>query len=272
MKTLTNHQIIYDNECPLCKAYTKTFVQTKMLDANGRKPFNEIVTENKFDIDLQKAQNQIALVNTTNGKVTYGLDSMLLVISNSFPIVGKIFKVKFFHYLFTKLYSLISYNRKVIAPSKVQSETSCTPAFNLKYRLVFMLLCIAFTTYILHAFASLLPLKKYGWYVETIVLILQAPLQYLFITNKNKTNFINYLGHLYFLSMLGSLLLVPVLIINALITLNPVISLAYFLIIVLVLFTLHFKRIQLLQLNTGLCFGWILIRVAYLAYILLLNF
>ncbi len=38
MKTLRNHTLIYDKECPMCNLYSKGFIQSGMLDENGRKP------------------------------------------------------------------------------------------------------------------------------------------------------------------------------------------------------------------------------------------
>jgi predicted DCC family thiol-disulfide oxidoreductase YuxK len=37
MKTLENHTLFYDKDCPMCNIYTARFIKTKMLDANGRK-------------------------------------------------------------------------------------------------------------------------------------------------------------------------------------------------------------------------------------------
>jgi len=36
MKTLANHIILYDEECPMCFAYTKAFIKLDMLPKNGR--------------------------------------------------------------------------------------------------------------------------------------------------------------------------------------------------------------------------------------------
>ncbi len=35
MKTLHNHVIFYDADCPMCNLYTNAFVKTGMLDSNG---------------------------------------------------------------------------------------------------------------------------------------------------------------------------------------------------------------------------------------------
>jgi len=42
MKTLKNHTLIYDNECPMCTMYSKGFIHAGMLDENGREAFTEL--------------------------------------------------------------------------------------------------------------------------------------------------------------------------------------------------------------------------------------
>jgi len=42
MKTLENQTLLYDEDCPLCQAYTSAFVKTGILDENGKKPFTKI--------------------------------------------------------------------------------------------------------------------------------------------------------------------------------------------------------------------------------------
>jgi len=41
MKTLKNHMILFDAECPMCRVYTHAFVKTGMLDHNGRSSYQE---------------------------------------------------------------------------------------------------------------------------------------------------------------------------------------------------------------------------------------
>ncbi len=90
MKTLNNHTLIYDNECPMCNLYSKGFTQYGMLAEKGREAFTEISVGNKNLIDFDRAKNEIALIDHDHNKVVYGLDSLLLIIGNSFPTLAKI--------------------------------------------------------------------------------------------------------------------------------------------------------------------------------------
>lgn len=271
MKKLENYQIIYDDECPLCNVYTRAFIDNGMLDKNGRVPYKEYIVENKFNVDIQKSQNQIALVNTKTGETTYGLDSMLKIITHRFNFVKNLFKIKIIYWLFTKLYSFISFNRKVIAPAKITAHT-CKPEFNTKYRILFIVFCWLVTSLVLQAFTSTFHFKHYPNYIESILLLVQIPVQYLILKNKSKENFINYLGHLFFLSLLGSLLLLPIICFNYFIAVPLIISAVYFFAIVLLLVIMHLKRVALLQLNNGLCYSWILYRLSILAIIIIANY
>ena len=271
MKTLKNHQIIYDNECPLCSAYTNAFIKNEMLEANGRVTYNEYCKTNTHNVDLKMAQKKIALINTETGETTYGLDSMLKIISNRFPFVATLFSIKIIYWLFTKLYYFISFNRKVIAPSK-QSTTTCYPDFNLKYRILFLVFCWAITTWILHTLTALFHFKSYSSYTEAVLLIIQIPIQYVVIKIKTKEVFVNYLGHLLFLSFFGSLLLLPIIIINHFILLSLIANAIYFFAVVFVLIIMHFKRVKLLELNTALCYSWVVFRVIILFYLIITNY
>lgn len=52
MKTLANHTLLYDEACPMCNLYTAGFINAKMLDKNGRKPFVTLTEEEQNYIDL----------------------------------------------------------------------------------------------------------------------------------------------------------------------------------------------------------------------------
>lgn len=271
MKTLKDHQIIYDDECPLCNAYTSAFVKNGMLAQNGRMPYKTYVDANEYNIDLQKSKNQIALINIKTGEATYGLDSMLKIIEHRYPFVKTLFSIKFIYWFFTKLYSFISYNRKVIAPAKLTAHT-CYPDFNVKYRIAFLFFCWVVSCIILQQYAALFHFQHYPKYLEAFLLLLQMPYQYFFMKNKKKEAVLNYFGHLFFISFFGCVLLLPVLIFNNYFILPVQIILYYFFAVLLVLIIMHIKRVALLELNTRLCFSWIAFRLLLLAYILLTNY
>ncbi len=119
MKTLENHMILFDEECPMCKVYTKAFVNSGMLsDDPGAVVISKHTSNNVCPvIDKQRAANEIALVNLENGEVTYGIESLFKIIGNAFPLFNPLFTFKPFIWLMSKCYAFIAYNRRVIIPA-----------------------------------------------------------------------------------------------------------------------------------------------------------
>lgn len=134
MKTL-----IYDNECPLCAAYTNAFVKTGMLEKEGRKSFDEVSDEVFNRVDKTKCNNEIPLVDTETGKTWYGIDALLELMGARVPIIKKVGEWSPINWFLKRLYKLISYNRKTIVALQSRTLYDCSPAFNIKYQLLFLL-------------------------------------------------------------------------------------------------------------------------------------
>ncbi len=273
MKTLNDHTLLYDEDCPMCNIYTSGFIKANMLDKNGRKPFITLTTEEQTYIDSERAKNEIALVDTKNKKVLYGIDSLLKVIGNSFPWIEQVGNWKPINYFLKKLYKFISYNRKVIAPSKVNSENklACVPDFNIKYRIFYIALATLFTANILFQYAefiTLLPKSNFGR--ELLLAVGQIGFQYLFIRKASKQNQLNYIGNLVTVSVMGSLLLTPLLLISQFITMHEYVVIGWFGLTVNLMILEHYRRIKLLKLPKHLTLTWILYRILALIFIILL--
>lgn len=273
MKTLQNQTILYDEDCPLCQAYTSAFVKTGMLNENGRKPYNQICEKEAEFINIEKATNEIALVDYSNKTVLYGIDSLLKIIGTSLPIIEKTGKIPPVNYLLKKLYSFISYNRKVIIPNskKVETKLKCEPTFNLKYRILYILFSICITTIVLFKCSAILPyIPKSNYSRELLMASGQIVFQFCFLFNKDLKTIINYLGNLMTVSLYGCLLLAPLLIINQFIDITTTVALAWFSVTVLLIFLEHIRRIEILKLPKYLSFTWVLYRI--IALYLILNF
>lgn len=271
MKTLNNQTLLYDEDCPLCKVYTSGFISSKMLDTNGRKSFNQLSKKEQNVIDINRASNEIALVDTKNKTVIYGLDSLLKVIGHSFPIVQKIGKIKPIYFCLKKLYSFISYNRKVIIPSKIKSDETlqCVPTFNTKYRIIYVLFSLLITGLVLFQFSGLitkLPISTISR--EFILAFGQILFQGLFLLHFERKKTLNYIGNLMTVSLMGSLILIPLLILNSFINLSELFILIWFGATVGIMFIEHWRRVKLLELPKYLSFTWVTYRLLILLIIL----
>jgi len=272
MKTLENQTLLYDEDCPLCHAYTAAFVKTGMLDNGGRMAFCKL-TENELKfVDVRKAANEIALIDRKNQTVTYGIDSLLKVIGNAFPWIEKTGHLKPVHFGLKKLYAFISYNRKVIIPGAENPtrQLQCVPDFNVPYRLAYLLFAITITAAILFEFAKMIPLLPQGNFSREIMLASgQLLFQWLFLLHYDRKTIITYMGNLMTVSLMGSVLLIPIMVANQFVNVPGLVLNGWFGLVVLIMFLEHFRRVKLLKLPFYLCFTWILYRI--IALLLILN-
>jgi len=272
MKTLENQTLLFDEDCPLCQVYTTGFIKAGMLDENGKKPFSSLTSEEHNFIDIKRASNEIALVDNKNNTVIYGIDSLLKVIGNSFPWMEKVGNISLVKFFLKKLYSFISYNRKVIIPNKKSNDKvlQCVPSFNYKYRVLYIGFAILMTALTLFNYSELIPdLPKGNFNRELILAFGQIVFQSLFLIKFDRQIIFNYAGNLMTVSLFGSLILTPILILNQFINLPEILVLVWFGITVFIMFIEHFRRIKLLELPSSLCYTWVIYRV--IALILILN-
>ncbi|MGH2667180.1 DCC1-like thiol-disulfide oxidoreductase family protein [Flavobacterium sp.] len=271
MKTLENQTLLYDEDCPLCQAYTTGFIKIGMLDQNGKKPFTDI-SQNELDfIDIKRAANEIALIDTKNKTAIYGIESLLKVIGNSFPLLETIGKINPINFILRKLYSFISYNRKVIIPSQYtpNSKLNCEPTFSFKYRILYLLFAITITILALYHCSKMIPmLPKSSYLRECILATGQLIFQSIFLLKKDKKTILIYLGNVMTVSLLGSLLLLPVILLNKIILVNKYIVLVWFGLTVLLMLKEHYRRVNLLNLPKYLSLTWVLYRIIALFIIL----
>ncbi|SDH43544.1 hypothetical protein SAMN04487996_13725 [Dyadobacter soli] len=155
MKTLHNHIILYDAECPMCNLYTGAFVRNGLLDADGREAYQQYGAACP-NLDWQRAVNEIALVNQATGEVTYGVASLLKVCGNALPFLAPLFRWKPFLWLAGKAYAFISYNRRVIVPPVAEKRFGYQPSLNIKYRIAWLIFAWIIASYILSSYTGLL--------------------------------------------------------------------------------------------------------------------
>lgn len=206
MKTL-----IYDNECPLCAAYTGVFVKTGLLEKEGRKNFNEVNASLLYKVDKERMHNEIPLIENETGKVWYGIDALLEVLGSKMPLIKKIGHLQPVKWFLQKLYKLVSYNRKVIVAVPAKGY-DCSPAFNSKYRVIFLLLglilnsCI-FTMSLSLANKTIFPTSSEQQLQLAHYVLVTINISLAIILGKNKG--LEYLGQVNMLAMLSMLLTVP---------------------------------------------------------------
>lgn len=148
MKTNNNKAIIYDDNCPLCKAYTSAFVKGGFLQKENRIAFSKVNMQ-QFNIDWHRAKHEIPLVNLQTGEVKYGVEALADILQQKIPIIKSILKAYIFNWFFRKLYNLISYNRKIIVASEEQHLPSidCTPDYSFLWRWLLIIICYSLSNF-----------------------------------------------------------------------------------------------------------------------------
>lgn len=269
MKTLKNNVLIYDGDCPMCRMYSHAFVKAKMLEREGIQSYNEMTASVKKEMDVSRARNEIALVDTVNHKVLYGIDSWFKIFSNRFALFGYLAAFKPFYVFMKGFYLFISYNRRVIAPGKHFNKAgSCDPDYNVAWRLAYIAVASVLIAVLLNTYIKAIPVyadKNISVFVEWLIVCGQLIFQGLFVYFIRKERMLHYFGHLMTISLIGGLLLLPAIVFQPIIvSASTWLYAAYFAVPVTIMLWQHVKRTKILELPFLLTCTWLLYRALLL--------
>jgi predicted DCC family thiol-disulfide oxidoreductase YuxK len=271
MKTLKEHVIFYDGACPLCQLYTKAFVRYQFLDEGGRATYQQMPERFTGLVNQNRAVNEIALINTNTGEVTYGVHSLIKILSTRFPFLKVLFRFQLFIWLASKAYRFVSYNRRIIMPPVKAQKVTHEPSLHIRYRILYLFITWIITAIILNAYSkTLFPLLPESTLArELMVCGGQILWQAAVISFIKKGKAWNYLGNLMTISFAGSMLLGLGLFTQFLFSINnSYLALGYFFLVVGLMFLEHIRRTRLLQLSWLLTLTWVLYRCIVLIFIL----
>lgn len=264
----SNHQVlVYDKDCPFCRWYTGMFVKTGLLSEKGRVPYHEALDDVSLVFDPVLSRNKIALVDWKSGNVKYGIDSLLAVLGHRFRWIETIGKFPPVHFLLTLLYNFISYNRKVIAPSRCDGTCNCAPDKSYFWRISFIVFC-GWIVNIATGMYFGTHLQKFfiadPFYTDLIFFAAQIVFQFLVFKVLKQQNFYDYAGQLAFISLLGAFLLFFFHFgLNFLagigIQTEMLAPFCYGMVYLFMLYE-HIKRLKILQISGWLSISWIFFR------------
>lgn len=139
LKNLDSKVIIYDDVCPLCKAYTSGFVRAGWLRPENRIGFAEAPAELIGRIDINRARHEIPLYDRVTGETLYGKEALFFILGEAIPIFRPLFRMRLFRAFIFCLYQIITYNRRIIANSHPPVKGfDCAPDFNPFYRWLYI--------------------------------------------------------------------------------------------------------------------------------------
>lgn len=268
--------IIYDDTCPMCNWYTGVFLKTGLLEKDGRQSFTEIKPELINLIDAKQCRNEIPLIDTTNNQVFYGTDALLEILGNKFPFLKKVFSLPILNKAIKVLYKLISYNRRtIVAPTTSNKGLDCTPDFNIKYRMLWIL--IGLSIYSLLLFPLQKNVLSHSFFSSNS--LLQVQLAHVFLVSSNtiialflkKETAIEYLGQINMLAVMCSLFYMPLILLNKLFAVPELVNNVWLSAMLLILVKEYFRRMKfagILKQYTTIIVTNIMCLIAFIIYLL----
>ena len=258
----------------MCKIYGKCFSEVGLIDENTVSPYQTIHDFYANQIDMERAKNEIALLNTETATTHYGIDAMIEIVAHGSIFFKKILQSRLVYAFLLRLYRFISYNRKVIYPSlKNENARDCTPDINKKYRWSYIIFAAIFTGLVLNQFAFHLNAKlgwEHTWIREFMVCLGQIGWQLVAISFFNKNKTLEYLGNMSTVSMIGGILLLPVILVNYYFPITLIGLIAMFGIVVSIMFFEHIRRCKLLGVPFAMTISWVGFRTVVLGIVLLI--
>ena len=268
--------IIYDDNCPLCAAYTNAFIETGLIKKEDRKNFSNIEPEWMAMVDIKRSANEIPVIDATTHQVWYGIDALLEILGQKIPfikIAGNIPPVKWLLY---KLYKFISYNRRVIVAGKQASGSyDCTPDFDIRYRLLFIIACLCFTTgmlfpiqhYLLRTSISNNSIQQlvYAYFILATVNIAIA-------SKLGKMKGMEYMGQVSMLALIAGLLAVPLILLNKYLHIQNTLFNSIYLGMIAIVFINEYRRrmkfANIISQNAGVVFVNILSAAIFITFLI----
>ncbi len=269
---ITNHKLIIDKSCPMCSLYGKCFTKMGLIDKNTIAYYQNVNRKIFDQIDEKRAKSEVALVHPRSGKTLYGIDAFMRIISDNSPVLKRLFHVKWIYFLLRKLYRFISFNRKVIAGKEIGvNERDCTPPVHVPYQISYLLIAAWFTGFMVNNFSALLDAElgvvHFGWR-EYAICFGQIGWQFLALSLIQPNKRLRYLGNMSTVSIIGGLLLIPLLIVDHFIDFSWMQLLVGFGLIVGTMFYLHVQRCKRLELPFIVSISWMAFRTIVLIIML----
>ena len=269
---LKNNKLLIDQDCPMCDAYGAGFTKFGMVDVQTVCPYQQVDNTLAHQIDMNRARSEIALFDETTAQTVYGIDAMIAIMTHGLPGIKRLLHRRWLYVPLRTLYRFISYNRKVIYPAAPRSgQRDCTPPLHRAYRWLYISLVALFTGLVLNRYAALMTaewnLVPSSWR-EYAVCFGQVLWQGAVILAVDPRKSLAYLGNMSTVSLGGAILLLPLLLLAAWISVPPLMLLGYFVVVVGGMLLEHLRRCRLLGLPWVVTGSWVAFRTAVLALIL----
>lgn len=140
------------------------------------------------------------------------------------------------------------------------------------FKVISIIGCMVVTALTLNQFANLIQhliCVNYNWQFELLIVIGMLFFQYPFIYKRPWNLKLDYYFNILLVSLIGAVMLVPLLILNKYSTFSDTFNLLYFFSVVLIMFFDHKQRVKKLGLPVLISYTWVLYRFIVLIFILI---
>jgi len=138
-------------------------------------------------------------------------------------------------------------------------------------RIVYLVWCVGISAYTLGSFTEIVEpylAVRYDYKREAIMVAGQVVFQWIFMSKSSTEERMRYMFIALTVSMIGSLMLLPLVLCDRLATVSALTATAYFLVVVGLIFGLHYQLVMRNSLPSILCYTWVLYRSFLLLFVL----
>ena len=139
------------------------------------------------------------------------------------------------------------------------------------FKILLSIICILTNAFTLSQYAVLIQhllTIKYNWLFELIMVLGMLLFQLIFIYKNNRSKILDYFSKMLLVSLIGSILIWPLLIINNYYNLSDIINVMYFFFVVTIMFFIHKNIVTKMKFAFYLSYTYILYRFIVLLFII----
>ncbi|MFL5728029.1 MAG: hypothetical protein ACJ75J_00965 [Cytophagaceae bacterium] len=259
MKSLDNKLIIYDSNCKVCSFLKEAILAVTSIPSARIVAYKELDPVQKVKVDAARFRNEMALIDLGMDATLYGPEGIYYIFSSESRFLSLLFGNRIIFRIFYFLYRVLAYNRYMIATPKSFIECDCYPDKKRTFRIAYIAFMILFSALLSLTLVASVSYLQTGQ--QPIWLILWgAPfllgLMSLFLI---KQNALDYIGHLVSILFVGTLCMLPSVILYNLSDFMKWPLLVNFILSLFFMTYLHIHRLRFLGLSKAWSAGWFII-------------
>ncbi len=142
MKSLENKLIIYDSNCKVCTSFRDAILKVTSIPESAVVAYKDLPEYINQHVDAGRFKNEMALVDTVNGKTFYGAEGVAYIFSTQSNLINFLFQFRPVMQLFNFFYQVQANNRYIIATPKSKFKCDCLPDKITKYRVSYIVMAV----------------------------------------------------------------------------------------------------------------------------------